>query len=64
MGNFWKTVGKAFAYIGKGALAAARWASAHPEVVAIIASAAKLPPNVTQGIEAGVSVAGSIQPPQ
>lgn len=58
---FWKNLGKAFAIVGKGALAAALWASQHPEVVAMVAGAAKLPPGVTQGIETGVQVVGAIE---
>jgi hypothetical protein len=62
--SLWKNIGKAFAYIGKGALAAAVWSSQHPQVIALVLSAAKVPANVTQGIEAGVAVAGAVQPPQ
>jgi hypothetical protein len=58
--GFWKNVGKAFAITGKYALKGAIWASQHPEVIALVASAAKLPPNVTQGIETGVQVVGTV----
>jgi hypothetical protein len=64
MAAFWKNVGKVFAFVGKGALTAAVWASAHPEVIAIITSAAKLPPGVATGIEEGVAIVGAIEAPK
>ena len=69
MGAFWKNVGKGFAAVGKGLIVAgtwglkgAQWASQHPEVLAAVLAAAKVPANVAQPIETGVEIAGQISP--
>ena len=39
----WKTLAKALVSTGKGAISAGLWASQHPEVLAQVATIAKLP---------------------
>lgn len=56
-GSFWKTVGKGLAQVGVGVIKVAEWASTHPEVIQIIASAVKkddlVAPLVIKQVESG-----------
>ena len=60
MKNVWFHIGKIFAYIGKGAVAAALWTSQHPEVLQIVASAV---PNSTAKAAIGkaATVIGAVE---